>query len=101
MEKKGTPEGFKTIIYQDSDILNARLLAQGRIDCFLADEVPGLVAIKTTDNDSKIGYDKNKPLISIPLFFAFQSTEKAKADKFSEIIKQMKADGSLQKILTQ
>jgi len=103
IENQGKAEGFKSVVSQDSDSLNVNLLlkGQGRIDCFLAEENSGIAAVKASSDASKISYDRKASIVSIPLFFAFQGTEQEKAKKFSEVIKQMKADGSLQKILSE
>jgi polar amino acid transport system substrate-binding protein len=83
-----------------SDVANMKKLGQGTIDAFVVEERTGLEALSLS-GEKNITYDKEKPLSSQAVYFAFQGTAEGQelAAKFSKAIEEMQKDGSFDKII--
>lgn len=86
--------------YAQTDALNIKKLALGRIDAFIIEEHSGQAAIKQS-GEPGIVHDARMPIAVLDIYYAFQSTPKGKklARIFSDTIHQMQKDGSLERIL--
>jgi len=64
-------------------------------------EVAGLKAFESKGMTDRIQYDPASPLSEMEVYYAFQNTEKGKklAAIFSEILGEMKKDGTFSKIM--
>jgi polar amino acid transport system substrate-binding protein len=91
-----------TLDYADSDVVNMRKLAKGRLDAFIVEEQSGVKALGES-GVTNVVYDPQQPLSSITIFFAFQNTEEGHmlAEKFSKALEEMKADGTFETIMSQ
>lgn len=89
-----------TLEYADSDVLNMKKLAKGRLDAFVVEEYSGLKALKESDVTDVV-YDPQSPLSALRVFFAFQDTDEGRklADVFSQTLTALKADGTFDKIM--
>jgi len=90
---------FQTV---DSDEINAKKAGHGRLDAFVVEEKTGIQAFKNVGLLDKIQYDPQTPLSVQEVYFAFSDDAKGKmlAEKISEALKAMKADGTLGKIMS-
>ncbi len=87
--------------YAPTDEQNMIKLGLGRIAAFVVEEVSGLAALKHAKQEAAIQYDPQSPLFTEDVFFALQKKESLIPirDAISRAIDEMKADGSLRKIL--
>lgn len=90
-----------TFVKSDSDAISMKNLAIGRLDAFVVEEFSGLTALEDCDCADDVTYDPTAVIASQAVSFAFQATEqgRALAEEFSMAIREMKHDGSLQRIL--
>lgn len=67
------------VLYESasSDEINFKKLEMKRIDAFLVEEMTGLQALKNI-GAKNIVYDKDKPISSLPVYFAVQDTKEGK-----------------------
>lgn len=86
--------------YASDEIQNMKKLGLGQLQAFIAEERSGLRALHLSGQKDII-FNKNAPLFSQDIFYAFQENEEGRglAAIFSKTIDAMKLDGSLQKIL--
>ncbi len=86
--------------YAQTDVLNIKKLALGRLDAFIIEEHSGQAAVKLS-GEQGIAYDARFPIAVLDIYYAFQATPMGKklARIFSDTIHQMQKDGSLGKIL--
>lgn len=75
-------------------------LSVGRVDAFVCEETSGLKAMKLSGYEN-VTYDPSVSIYTQRSYFAFQPDETGKrlAEEFSGAIREMKKDGTLQKIL--
>ncbi|QDK45527.1 amino acid ABC transporter substrate-binding protein [Bdellovibrio sp. ZAP7] len=87
-------------IYADDDVANMRRLADGTIDAFIVEERSGLRALELSKVQG-INYSRENPVSSQDCYFAFRNDEEGQnlLKEFNTVLEQMKADGSLQKVL--
>jgi len=85
-----------------SDHVNAKKLVRGNIDAFVVEEKSGLKAFSDLGFIDKIQYDKYTPLSKKDVYVAFQNNEKGKQLSLtvSKILKEMKQDGTFERIMT-
>ena len=78
-----------------------RKLSVGRIDGFVVEEESGIKAMQES-GVTNVVYEPGKPLSKREVFFGFQDTDagRALAEKFSQALEAMKADGTLEKIMS-
>ncbi|WP_413584421.1 substrate-binding periplasmic protein [Bdellovibrio sp. HCB274] len=88
-------------VFSDDDVSNMKKLADGAIDAFVVEERSGVRALELS-RAKGIAFDSENPLSRQEVYYAFKDTEGGRrmAKSFSEIIQQMKKDGSLDKLLS-
>ncbi|WP_413574778.1 substrate-binding periplasmic protein [Bdellovibrio sp. HCB290] len=88
-------------VFSGDDVTNMKKLAEGSIDAFVVEERSGLRALELS-RAKGIAFDPDSPLSKQEVYYAFQDTEggRSMAKAFSDIILQMKKDGSLDKLLS-
>jgi len=85
-----------------TDEQNAKKLVAGRIEAFVVEETTGLQVFEQLGGLDEVHYDPEAPIAKIYAYYAFHPTEKGQQLEkiFSEIIRQMKQDGTFEKIMT-
>lgn len=74
------------------------LLDKGRIDVAVVDKMGILNSISHSESD-QLHYLHNPPLVSVPLYMQLHKDSSQYVKPFEKTLKQMKAEGSFQKIL--
>lgn len=79
---------------------NVKKLIEGRFDVFLEEKTTLFKIIKEMELQNVLEISE-KPISDMSAYFAFQPTEKGKelSDVFSKAIREMRADGTLERIL--
>lgn len=91
------------IFYTKDDVTNMKNLALGRIDAFIVEEVSGLKALELCGCADDITYHPAAQIAASEIIFAFQPNAQGRqlAAQFSDAIRAMQEDGTLQQILQQ
>lgn len=87
--------------YSPGDNQNMLKLSKGRLNSLIVEEVSGIHAAKKTNVQNLVQYNSKAPLFSQDVFYAFQtkpSLIKVK-NSISKAIREIKADGTLKRIL--
>lgn len=89
-----------TVEAAPSDEANIKKLIAGHLEAFVLDEKTGIKAFEALGLSAQMQYDPKQPVSRQDVFYAFQNTAdgKALADRFSQALAKMKADGRYQKI---
>lgn len=85
-----------------TDEQNAKKLVAGRVEAFVVEETTGLQAFEQIGGLDQVHYDPEAPIAKIYAYYAFQPTEKGQQleQVFSEVIRQMKQDGTFAEIMS-
>ncbi len=89
------------LYYAKSDQHCLELLKIGRVQLFIGEEVTALSALKSSNLIDKVYYNKNTPISTQNVYFAFSESERGKifSQKFDFALKKMMMSGEFESIL--